>query len=199
VGRTCTICRHPLVGKIDAELRESTAYRLVASSFNTSESAVYRHSKHFGTVQPSRPGANVVEMGRHNLRNTVPSAGNHRARKSNSPNGATISPRLSHADLIDHLLAIQKCTGEIIERATAEGQSKVALRAIREGRANLALLAKLGASKNAQNSLRADDPSFLREQIQASLLQLPSPERRALLREAPAELAELLREQHRQP
>ena len=186
VARACSICRHPRVAEIDAALWKSTAYRQVASNFHASESAIYRHSKHLATPSGGQR-AKIIEMAQAPSRlQTMGSAAGHEPMRQNTSADAAV---------IEELLWTQQCMRAIIEWATTEGQPKIALRAIRESRANLAMIVKLGVFKGGHEPPRVVDPALIIEQIQASLSELPLAERRALLREAPPGLVKLLIDQ----
>jgi hypothetical protein len=45
VPRTCTVCMHPEVFKINESLLRNEAYRGIAKRFGASESAIYRHQQ----------------------------------------------------------------------------------------------------------------------------------------------------------
>ena len=182
--RACSICKHPRVLEIDGALLESVAYRSVAKQFEASESAMYRHSKQHlpmvaaaATRAPAGDGAGVSAL----------STTTHL-----DESGASTRNAKGGVNLLAYMVRIQQGTGAILEHASAEGRHETALKAIRETRGNVELIAKLQAQLEGRNSLdlrglTAEDLRFIMRQ---SMGELSARDRAELLLEAP-ELADL--------
>jgi hypothetical protein len=97
-------------------------------------------------------------------------------------------------DLLDYMVRIQKGTLTILENARAAGRHETALKAIRETRGNIELIAKLGA-RFADGGNTLDLRTFaardLRMLLRESVGELSARDRAALLLEAP-ELSNLV-------
>jgi len=99
-----------------------------------------------------------------------------------------VTGALRGSELLDCMVRVQKGTLRIFENATALGRHEVALKAIREVRANTEVIAKMQAwAESGLNSLAlckltAEDLNFV---LRHTLAELPTRDREALILEDP--------------
>jgi hypothetical protein len=175
VARPCSICSHPRVSEIDAALMASTAYRRVAKQFEASESSVYRHSREHlpvaGRATSNGPTEPKAEDGVQSCQSESPLA---RCIKS--------------GDLLGDMVRLQTRTLGILESASAAGRHETALKAIRETRQNIELIAELERLRGEGRGtldLRHLRPEQIAVLLRAMLGELPERDREELLLEAP--------------
>ena len=187
MARPCSICSHPRVLGIDAALLKGGAYRTVAKEFEASESSVYRHWKEHLPL-PSR--STLEPCGAVGVMESRPAARSHAGQHG------TIGPsEVRGVDLFDVMARLQACTLGILATASAQGRYETALKAIRETRGNVELIAKLEAELGGgvldPRRFTADN---LRVLLRESLGQLSGRDRHDLLLDEP-ELADLVADQ----
>lgn len=139
MARACSICCHPHRAAIDGELVRRRPHRAIARSYGVSRSAVSRHVGHMNRPSPtplvapqSQPAA-----GQPGLTRNLP------------------DPINSSATPLDQLRYLQDHTLHLLERASSERQTTVALQAIKEARANVELMAKLTGALVDRHSIQS--------------------------------------------
>jgi hypothetical protein len=180
--RTCSICSNPRVREIDAALAEGVAYRTVAKRFGASGSSVFRHGKeHLPTAGGEGARMPVADKSKPVVRQAVP-----------AQSSAVRLGRIASADAVNYLVRIQRRTLSILETATAEGRQETALKAIRESRENLGMIAKLSGMLRDGGDARSDTVDLRRLSVdelgsllRASVGEMAVRDRRTLLLEAP--------------
>jgi transposase-like protein len=114
-GRPCSICTHAERAAIDRALASGASYRDVAKQFGVSHTAVYRHRKEHVPVALAQ--AVEAQAKERELRDA--------------------------AALLAELDTLHSRTLTILERAERTGDLRTALGAIREARANVALIGEV--------------------------------------------------------
>jgi len=180
VARSCSICSHPRVSEIDSALLGKTAYRTVAKYFDASESSVYRHAREHLPVGPTRRAPAPA----HAPVDGVAQAGSAETSHPNKPS-ASATHGQGRVDLLGYMVRIQKRTLGILESARTAGRHETALKAVRESRGNIEVIARLlqdGGDALDLRKLNAVELSLL---LRASLGELSVRERQTVLLEAP--------------
>jgi hypothetical protein len=173
VARSCTICSHPRVSEIDAALMGNVAYRRVAKQFEASAPSVYRHNREHLPVASDVTGNERTKW-------------NSEEQEQSAVFPVAISGRITTGDILGYLVRLQKRTLRILESASTAGRHETALKAIRESRGNIELIAELERLRSESGGI-LDLPHIKPEQIavilRATLDQLPEREREELLLE----------------
>jgi len=130
MGRRCTVCEHPLRLEIDRALLADQDITDIARCYHVGTDALGRHRKaHLLPALAALPPAPAPALGE-------PWTG----------------------DLLSELRALQERSLRILDAAEASGDAVLALKAIRELRANLELLVKLAGLAAARQA----EPTILR-------------------------------------
>ncbi len=139
MARNCSICSDPRLSEIDAALLGTEAYRSISKQFSLSESAVYRHKKDHLPVVLGREmeAAGLTPAG---LLGAEISADGE---SGDQPAHAVLKSGVDGDSLVNHLGELHTSTLSILKDSMEAGRSETGLKAVREARQNVELVAKL--------------------------------------------------------
>lgn len=141
--KRCTICSHKRRLEIDRALVGGTPYRELVKRYGVSLGSLSRHRENHLVRVLRDAGREIARKEIEELRSLGIEGAERRAEVEEEIAEEAEAARAHAADLLGELRAIYSRTVRILEKAEEDGESGTALRAIRECRGTLELLAKM--------------------------------------------------------